>query len=49
MSQDKQVEAFKTSMETWSKQMADNKDGTKFGYIDIEGIDLQAYGTPYAA
>lgn len=37
------------SMQKWSDGMANNKDGSKYGYIDIEGVDLQDYGTPYPA
>lgn len=36
-------------MEKWQNQMANDKDGSKYGYIDIEGLDLQPYGTPYSA
>lgn len=49
MSQDKHKDAFMKSMEKWSEGMANNKDGSKFGYIDIEGIQLQPFGTAYAA
>lgn len=49
LSQDEHMKAFKSSMEKWSKGMADNKDGKKYGYVDIEGLDLHAFGTPYVA
>lgn len=49
LSQDKYLDAFKKSMQTWSETMANNKDGSKFGFVDIEGVDLQPYGTPYPA
>lgn len=49
LSQDKHIEIFKSSMEKWSKQMAENKDGSKFGFVDIEGIELPGFGTPYVA
>lgn len=48
MSQDKYMDAFKKSMEKWSKEMAEDKNGSKYGYIDIEGVDLNPYGTPYS-
>lgn len=47
MSQDAHVEAFKNSMAKWGQEMAENKDGSKYGFPDIEGVDLQPYGTPY--
>lgn len=47
MSKDEHVEVFKSSMEKWSKQMAENKDQTKYGYVDIKGLDLHRYGEPY--
>lgn len=49
LSKEKHAEIFKKSMEKWQKGMENNSDGSKFGYIDIEGIDLPAYGTPYPA
>lgn len=36
-------------MDKWSKEMAENKDGWKYGYIDIEGLDMHDYGVPYEA
>lgn len=38
-----------SSMEAWQKKMGDNEDGSKFGFADIEGVELQAFGTPYPA
>lgn len=49
LSQEKYKDVFMKSMENWSEAMANNKDGSKFGYIDIVGLDLQDFGTPYAA
>lgn len=49
MSQDKYKDDFMKSMQKWADMMANNKDGSKYGYIDIEGVDLQPYGTPYPA
>lgn len=49
LSQDKYIGAFYGSLQSWQKKMADNADGSKFGFIDIEGVDLQAFGTPYPA
>lgn len=37
------------SLQTWMGQMAQNKDGSKYGYIDVEGLELEPFGTPYAA
>lgn len=49
MSQDKYKDAFMASMQKWSESMANNKDGSKFGYVDIDGIQLQPFGVAYAA
>lgn len=49
MSQDKYKDAFMASMQKWSEEMANNKDGSMFGYVDIDGIQLQPFGVPYAA
>jgi hypothetical protein len=43
------MEAFKKALEQFQKDMADNADGTKFGYMDVDGIKLEPYGTPYGA
>lgn len=40
---------FEASMGKWAREMAENDDGSKFGYVDVEGVELQPYGTPYAA
>lgn len=40
---------FDESMQKWGQAMAANKDGSKYGYVDIEGIKLEPFGTPYAA
>lgn len=48
MSQDKYVEAFQKSMKSWSEKTGNDKDGSTYGYVDIEGLDLQPFGTPYA-
>lgn len=47
MSQEEHKDVFMKSMEKWSEMMANNEDGSKYGYIDIEGLKLEAYGTPY--
>lgn len=49
LSRDDHVAAFKQSVTQWQKAMADNKDGSKYGFADIAGIKLAPYGTPYAA
>lgn len=49
MSQDKYKDVYMKSMQKWSEMMANNTDGSKFGFIDIEGIELQPFGTPYIA
>lgn len=49
LSKEKHVEAFKRSVGAWAKQKADNKDGTHYGHVEIEGLDLNPYGVPYEA
>ncbi|KAI0400009.1 NADH:flavin oxidoreductase/NADH oxidase [Xylaria palmicola] len=41
-------EAFDKALQQFIKDMANNADGSKYGYMDIDGIHLQPYGTPYA-
>lgn len=48
-SRDDHVAAFQQSTQQWQAAMADNKDGSKYGFVDIAGIKLEPYGTPYAA
>ncbi|KAI0433765.1 NADH:flavin oxidoreductase/NADH oxidase [Xylaria sp. FL1042] len=42
-------EAFTKALEKFQKDMANNVDGSKYGYMDIDGVKLEPYGTPYAA
>lgn len=49
LSKDKHAEVFKRSVGAWAKQKADNKDGTHYGHVEIEGLDLNNYGVPYEA
>ncbi|KAF3766862.1 FMN-linked oxidoreductase [Cryphonectria parasitica EP155] len=49
LSQEKQLEVFMQSLQQWSEIMANNKDGSKYGFVDIEGLELQPFGTPYVA
>ncbi|KAK7741825.1 hypothetical protein SLS53_004889 [Cytospora paraplurivora] len=49
MSQEKYSNIYLQSLEKGLKSLADNKDGSKYGFIDIEGVELQPYGTAYPA
>ena len=49
LTQDKYLDVFKQSMGKWGKEMGENKDGSKYGFIDIEGLELEPYGKAYAA
>jgi hypothetical protein len=49
LSQDEHKDAFLASMQKWSEGMSNNSDGSKFGYVDIEGLQLQPFGAAYAA
>ncbi|KAK7917508.1 hypothetical protein PG985_011116 [Apiospora marii] len=45
---DEHLAAFQSSMQQWGKEMGENKDGAKYGYVDILGTKLEPYGTAYA-
>lgn len=47
LSREDHRDAFLKSLEKWKQEMSENKDKTKFGFVDIEGLELQPYGTPY--
>ncbi|KAH6648656.1 hypothetical protein BKA67DRAFT_521921 [Truncatella angustata] len=49
LTQDKYLDVFKKSMEQWGKEMAEDKNQAKYGYVDIRGTELKPYGTSYAA
>lgn len=49
LTQDKYHEIFQNSFAQWVKEMGESKDGSKYGFADIIGADLQPYGTPYAS
>jgi 2,4-dienoyl-CoA reductase-like NADH-dependent reductase (Old Yellow Enzyme family) len=38
------LEAFQKDMGTWGKGMAEDKEGNKYGYVDIESIPSVPYG-----
>ncbi|KAI0476592.1 hypothetical protein GGR56DRAFT_643464 [Xylariaceae sp. FL0804] len=48
-SQERLKDAFMNSMQQWQKSMGENKDNSKYGYIDVEGTKFEPYGTPYVA
>lgn len=35
------------SVQKWSEKMAANKDGSMYGFVDIDGLELEPFGTPY--
>lgn len=49
LTQDKHLEVFQKSMEQWGKEMGEDKNNSKYGYVDILGTELKPYGTPYAS
>lgn len=49
LSQEKYKDIFVKSMQTWAQGMANNADGSKYGFVDIEGTTLQPFGTPYVS
>ncbi|KAI0451306.1 NADH:flavin oxidoreductase/NADH oxidase [Xylaria acuta] len=40
-------EAFDTALQQFQKDMANNADGSKYQHMDIDGVKLEPYGTPY--
>ncbi|TGJ85012.1 hypothetical protein E0Z10_g3757 [Xylaria hypoxylon] len=42
-------EAFDKALQQFQNDMANNVDGSKYGYMDIDGVRLEPYGTPYGA
>ncbi|OAL55223.1 FMN-linked oxidoreductase [Pyrenochaeta sp. DS3sAY3a] len=44
LSDEKNFEAFKKDMSTWSKGFENDKDGNKYGYVDIESVASVPYG-----
>ncbi|KAH7038153.1 NADH oxidase [Microdochium trichocladiopsis] len=49
LSREDHLGVFKQSMGKWGKGMQDNADNSKYGFVDVDGIELAPYGTPYAA
>ncbi|KAI2463912.1 NADH:flavin oxidoreductase/NADH oxidase [Annulohypoxylon bovei var. microspora] len=49
LSRDDHKDAFAKSMQRWAQEMSENEDDSKFGYVDIEGVKLEPYGTPYSS
>ncbi|RYO93877.1 hypothetical protein DL762_000832 [Monosporascus cannonballus] len=43
------LQAFQNSMGLWAQKMAADKDGSMYGFVDIEGIKLEPYGAAYSA
>lgn len=47
LSQEKYNDIFMASVQKWSEKMAASKDGSMYGFVDIEGVELEPFGTPY--
>lgn len=45
LSDQKNYEAFQKDVGTWSKGFEEDKDGSKYGYVDINSIEAMPYGT----
>lgn len=48
LSRDDHAGVFMRSLATWKGKMATNHDDSMYGYVDIERMDLEPYGTSYA-
>ncbi|CAJ2503359.1 Uu.00g107530.m01.CDS01 [Anthostomella pinea] len=49
LSDDKYYDIFMNSMQKWGGEMGENKDNSKYGYVDIEGTKLEPFGTAYGS
>lgn len=49
LSQDKYNDIFMESMQKWAQKMAASTDGSMYGFVDIDGVKLEPFGTPYIA
>lgn len=47
LSDEKVIEAFQKSMESWMDKMSKDKGGYAYGYVDFEGIQANPYGQAY--
>lgn len=45
LSDEKNLEAFQKDVAAWSKGLAEDKTGSKYGYVDIESIPAVPYGS----
>ncbi|KAH7016019.1 uncharacterized protein B0I36DRAFT_41453 [Microdochium trichocladiopsis] len=48
LSREDHKHAFEDSFGKWWQSMSDNRDNSKFGGVDLLGVEFQPYGTPYA-
>ncbi|CAM1502666.1 Fc.00g074420.m01.CDS01 [Cosmosporella sp. VM-42] len=46
-SNEKHSDAFMASMQKWGERLAHNEDLMAVGYVDVEGVTLNSYGTAY--
>lgn len=49
LSREDHKKIFDSSMQQWGEMMANNSDNSKFGYVDINGVKLEPFGTAYSA
>lgn len=49
LSREDHMKVFEESMKQWGQGMAQNSDGSKFGFVDIQGVKLEPFGAAYAA
>ncbi|KAF2029005.1 FMN-linked oxidoreductase [Setomelanomma holmii] len=45
LSDQKNLEAFQKDVGTWQKGLAEDKEGTKYGYVDVESVAGVPYGS----
>lgn len=49
LSREDHKKIFDESMKQWGEMMGNNKDNSKYGFVDIDGVKLEPFGTAYAA
>lgn len=49
LSREAHMKVFQDSMGKWGEKMSQNEDNSKFGYVDIFGVQLEPFGTSYGA
>ncbi|KAF2451331.1 FMN-linked oxidoreductase [Karstenula rhodostoma CBS 690.94] len=49
LSDEKNLEAFQKDVGTWQQGFSEDKDGSKYGYVDIDSVEAVPYGSAASA